>query len=908
MAPSSAAEHDRLPRLSQPRRGAVATAVIVGAALMAGLAWWLVHRAWNRTVAHWRARLSSLATEQQKTIETFLEERRGDAEMVAGYPSVVDLVGHADDPDARHLAHLTQILERLLQTYGYDSILLYNRAGRDLLQLGAYDERPDATAVGQRAMTAGYGVSRLSDRSGRWWLAFAAPVGNEPATGAVVLLMDPRERLAPILRRQDVLAGTGETLLVAGDGDEVIYLSALRLGRADETPLRPPRSRAGALAVAALAGEPKFGVFTDYRGVPVLAATRHIDGTSWALMVKIDRSEALAEYHTEMWPTVVFAGLVVMAFAGFLLALARRQQLQIMARDLAHERTAAEARERYGLLSESVNEIVLFSDQEGRFLEVNRAAERAYGYTREELLRLHIADLRVPSELSTLREQMRQAGERAIVFETTHRRRDGTSFPVEVSATSAAIGDERLFVSIVRDISERKRQEARIAHLQSLLSAIREINQMIVRETDRHRLLQQSCDILLRTRAYGMAWIGVPQPEGSCVRPVASAGDPTGYLASARITWDETPTGWGPTGTAIRTRRPCVVSSIDSDPQMKPWREEALARGFASSAAFPIEFGATLHGALSVCATRPEAFDDEEGALLEQLAGDIGYALHDLAVRDENVRMIEDLRASEERSRRAAEEVLGLNADLERRVGERTAALEAANRELEAFNYSVSHDLRAPLRHIEGFIRILEEDFGTQLPEEAKRYLQRVRAGSERMGQLIDALLQLSRVGRAELQPLSVDLAVIARSAFEELRARAGERAIDFVVGPLPRTTADPTLLRQLLDNLIDNAIKFTRPVAAPRIEIGASGNGAPVYFVRDNGVGFDPRYGDKLFHVFQRLHGPEEFEGTGIGLSIVRRIVEKHGGRVWAEGAAGQGATFYFTLTPDTAPEGAAT
>ncbi|MCK6555780.1 PAS domain S-box protein [Candidatus Binatia bacterium] len=252
----------------------------------------------------------------------------------------------------------------------------------------------------------------------------------------------------------------------------------------------------------------------------------------------------------------------------------------------------------------------------------------------------------------------------------------------------------------------------------------------------------------------------------------------------------------------------------------------------------------------------------------------------------------------------AAEAIQRINAELEERVAQRTAALEEANAELSAFNYSVSHDLRAPLRHIEGFIRILEEDYAAALPLEGRHYLDRVRAGSVRINQLIDALLRLVRIGRAEMQPRSVNLTELARATFEDLRQHDNDHAIDFVVGQLPRVSGDPVLLRELFDNLLGNAIKFTRPVVPARIEVGAEQhNGDRVLYVRDNGVGFDPDHGDRLFRVFQRLHNAQDFEGTGIGLSIVKRIVEKHGGRVWAESVPGNGATFYFTLPEPAEP-----
>jgi PAS domain S-box-containing protein len=246
----------------------------------------------------------------------------------------------------------------------------------------------------------------------------------------------------------------------------------------------------------------------------------------------------------------------------------------------------------------------------------------------------------------------------------------------------------------------------------------------------------------------------------------------------------------------------------------------------------------------------------------------------------------------------AAEEIRCLNADLERKVLERTVELQAVNKELEAFSYSVSHDLRAPLRSIDGFSQAVLEDYAHKLDAQGRKYLQRVRAASQRMAELIDDMLTLSRVTRAAMQCAPVDLSALAAAAMEELRQAQPERTVDVVIRPGLVAEGDARLLRVLLMNLLANAWKFTGKRDQARIEFGATrDNGRPVFFVRDNGVGFDMKYANKLFGAFQRLHGMDEFPGTGVGLATVQRIAHRHGGQAWAEAAVGQGATFYFAL-----------
>jgi PAS domain S-box-containing protein len=270
------------------------------------------------------------------------------------------------------------------------------------------------------------------------------------------------------------------------------------------------------------------------------------------------------------------------------------------------------------------------------------------------------------------------------------------------------------------------------------------------------------------------------------------------------------------------------------------------------------------------------------------------------ALRDEQgwlfgyAKVVRDLTA-----RREAEEALRKAHDeLEQRVRERTAELEAANRELESFSYSVSHDLRAPLRSIDGFGQALLEDYADILDETGKGYLQRVRSASQRMAQLIDELLELSRVTRSEMRRDTVDLGAMAREIAAELGSAHPERRVEWVMPDAVSARGDPRLLRQALENLLGNAWKYTGKQPEARIEFGVLENDAgPVFFVRDNGAGFEMAYADKLFTPFQRLHSAHEFQGTGIGLATVQRILRRHGGRVWAEAEVGRGATFYFSL-----------
>jgi len=555
-----------------------------------------------------------------------------------------------------------------------------------------------------------------------------------------------------------------------------------------------------------------------------------------------------------------------------------RDELEDRVRERTAElETANEYLRSQARLLDLAHDAVLVRDLNHRTTFWNHGAEVLYGFTREEVLGKPIHEfLRTdfPEPFDDIIEKVGRTGN----WEGELRHHTGferlkivdSRWALQTGQNGELVG----YLEVNRDITARKMAEEAFGKTDRAFRTLSECNQALVRQASEIELLQQVCRIVVGVGGYRMAWVGLARnDEGKAVEPVASAGYDQGYLEQAAITWADTERGGGPTGTAIRTGKITSSQNALINPFYAPWRSEGIKRGYAASIALPLVVERKIIGALTIYASEPDAFDEAEAGLLSNLADNLAYGISSIRIAEERRRSGEELKQYASR-------------------------LEVINQELQDFAFIASHDLQEPLRKIQTFCDLAQRRCASALDSTGQQYLDRVVNSAIRMRQLLNDLLEFSRAAEQPGSFKTINLEEIVQDAADIFEEQLKVEGGTVEVTNMPEIEANESQMLRLFQNLIGNALKY-RGDEDPRIRISANrvGQGDCEICVRDNGIGFDPQYTDVIFKPFQRLHGRKEYGGTGMGLAICRKIVERHRGGIDAESEPGKGTVFKLRL-----------
>lgn len=790
-------------------------------------------------------RLESISKYKTNEISNWIRERRGDAGYVSKAGNFQALVNRfLDHPEAKEIRlNIFNHIEPLSRQYGYEDVLLVDSTGKIYISL---------TQSGESISTEGKKILQHSFRS---WntrfssfyycryhhkihIDFYSPVLNNVADSTkiramLLLRVDPSRFIYPLIQSWPVQSPTSETLLVEVRDDSVVYLNEVRHKPGTALNLKIPIKNELLPAARAVRGFTGFSQGVDYRGVKVLSYTRHVTGTPWYMVSKTDLDEVLEPLN--YWWVRTLPAVFVMILVGLLVV-----YMIFLQRKKDHfnnlyklESQRLILTQHYEMVMQRANDVILLLDEKGTITDCNEKALSVYGYSREELVGFNASKIIAPEAQPPYRQRL-------------------TAEPPEEGFLYDSIHVKKDGTRFPVEVSSR------VIYFQG-----KKYYNGIVRDFSERAKYQQ---MLIQERNRAQNYLNI---AGSVIIVLDHEGN-----------------------IELINKKGSELFGYPQDEIIgKNWFDHFISADVRPTVleVFTQLMSGNIEG--------PEFF---ENSVITATGEQLILHWHNALIKDENGRVSGTISSGEDVTvlRAKERELERLNQELEERVQVRTEQLEIANKDLESFSYSVSHDLRAPLRSIDGFSLALLEDQSEKIDEKGRDYLRRIRSASQRMAQLIDDLLRLSRITRQAISLQEVNITQMAKQICAELAETPEYSKHTVTIGEGIMITADPGLMKIALYNLLQNAFKFSVGVPMPAVIVDSVvRNGVREIMIRDNGAGFDMRYAGKLFGVFQRLHTPQEFAGTGIGLTIVNRIIQRHGGSISAEAEPGKGATFYFRL-----------
>lgn len=902
--------------------------------------------------------LHAIADLKEKQIIQWRSERTADGLFFYSNPFFRGLIGKYTSQNASSLIKdITDWLLPLYNNHDYLNIILFDSSGKEILRMNQNDLSLNQSDIKRIVKTSELNEVTLSNLirdeiTNTIFMDNVVPLlietnGKKNKVGILLFRIDPQINLFPLIQSWPVQTRTAETILLRFENESFVVLNELRHRRGTALQYKIDTDEQNSIFNKSNISIEGVIEGKDYRDEEVLAGITSINGTQWYIISKIDIAESYAIVHQNgIYLVIITALLILVISAGFFLYIKNQQSIYFREKyNLETEKKALI--QHYGFLHKYANDIIILSDYTGQIIDVNDKAISTYQYSQEEFLELTLTDLR--SENAHTEPILKQVmnSEAGLIFETIHKRKDGSTFYVELSSRLILIEGVHYIQAIIRDATERKEAEKLLFSLNNYLTTLIDSSPIAIYDIDGEgrvkSIWNKSAENIFGWKKEEVMGQRIPSieednwSEFEKFKVHIKSGEVISNIEVERIKkngtrfyislfvspiYDENKQVVGAISMAsdITKKREAEKSLAESEKKYRDifqnnpnamWvfdagnnnflevNNAAVGRyGFSKDEFLKMKFVDIIKEEIL---TQKESNGNNKAFQKHQIKSneilDVEVYTHSIVYEGKSalLALVHDVTTQKQ----AEEDLRKMTSELEERVKERTLRLEEVNRELEAFSYSISHDLRAPLRHINSFLQLTTSKLPPNTDSDIVSHVSVISESANRMSMMIDELLEFSRKNKSEILKTEFSMNEIVDEVMLDMKPDIQNKNIQINIEQLPLVYADHKMIKTVVYNLIENAVKFSSKKENPRIKIGTKIDNQTefIIYVEDNGVGFDPSCKDKLFGVFKRFHKEADFAGIGIGLANVYSIITRHGGKVWAESKLGEGATFYFTL-----------